>query len=101
MEPLEKLWQSVEGVVTYFICKACGRSMKADAKPNYCYADRMDYYENISDEDALKMGLDIPDGEIFEFPGDIKWNPISGKPCQGAGRTLHDFQRETMVRVLQ
>ena len=84
---------------TIFVCKMCGRSMRAEKKPNWCYADRMDSIENISDEDAVEMGLDIPEGETFEFPGDIKWDPVTGNPMIAGGRTLRQFQNAIMVEV--
>jgi hypothetical protein len=47
--------------MVFFVCKMCGRSVRAPNKPNFCYHDRMNSIENISDEDAVKMGL-------FTFP---------------------------------
>ena len=85
--------------MTYWVCKQCGRSMKAEAKPNHCYFDRMDAIENISDEDAVKMGLNIPEGKTFEFPGDLRWDPFLGKPMVSNGKTLRQFQNAVMVEV--
>ena len=96
-----------------YVCKMCGRSMRANEKPMCCYFDHMDAIENISDEDAVKMGLDIPEGETFEFPGDVRWDPVSGDPAHvmikkvGSGwpefivegRTLKQFQRAVMAEV--
>ncbi len=92
----------------YYVCKACGRSMISDEKPNFCYADRMDSIENISDEDAVKMGLSIPKGTLFEFPGDARWGPVKGRPMDlrewlkdnnyPAG-TLSQFQDKIMEEV--
>jgi hypothetical protein len=92
----------VEGAVTIFVCKMCGRSLRQDEKPNWCYFDRCDSIENISDEDAVKMGLSIPEGERFEFPGDVRWDPDSGRPMDaGPGDTLREFQRAVMAEVRQ
>lgn len=85
--------------MTIFICKMCGRAGRFNEKPNFCTADRMDSIENISDEDAVKMGIDIPEGETFEFPGDVKWDPVSGDPMVTGGRTLRQFQNAIMVEV--
>ncbi len=102
----------------YYVCKMCGRSMRSEEKPNWCYFDRSDSIEGISDEDAVKMGLDIPDGETFEFPGDVRWDPDSGEgrieprfidlrvglrqlPHGGivSGKTLAQFQDKIMAEV--
>jgi len=86
----------------YWVCKQCGRSIRQENKPFCCYFDRMDVIENISDEDAVKMGLSIPEGERFEFPGDVKWDPDTGRPMDtGTGATLHQFQNAIMARVRQ
>ena len=98
-----------------YVCKMCGRSMRAEEKPACCYFDHMDAIENISDEDAVKMGLNIPEGEIFEFPGDVRWDPVTGEPATVTlkkietgsgwpklvveGRTLRQFQDAIMVEV--
>lgn len=83
----------------YFICKMCGRAGRFNEQPICCYADRMDAIEGISDEDAIKMGINIPDGETFEFPGDIKWNPVSGEPMTASGKTVEKFQNSIMTEV--
>ena len=83
----------------YWVCKMCGRSMKAEEKPNWCYFDRCDSIENIGDDDAVKMGLDIPEGGTFEFPGDVRWDPFSGKPMMASGKKLKQFQNAVMVEV--
>lgn len=91
-----------------YVCKMCGRAIKAETKPNFCYFDRMSSIENISDEDAIKMGLfsftkgcpiTFPKVAVavtppassnidstmettivtFEFPKDIKYNPFTGR----------------------
>lgn len=102
----------------YWICKGCGRSIRQEHRPMCCYFDRWDGIENISDEDAVKMGLSIPKGERFEFPGDVRWDPDTGKPAKidlipqysesgwpeslvPIGRTLHQFQRAVMAKVRQ
>ena len=84
-----------------YVCKMCGRAGRYDEKPNFCYFDRMDSLENISDEDAVKMGLNIPEGETFEFLGDLRWNPITGYPAyaQTGDGTLKQFQNAVMVEV--
>ena len=81
------------------VCKMCGRAGRYDGKPNFCYFDRMNSLENISDEDAVKMGLNIPEGETFEFPGDVRWDPFSGKPMAAGGKKLKQFQNAVMVEV--
>jgi hypothetical protein len=86
----------------YWVCKMCGRAVRQEDKPNYCYFDRMNSIENISDEDAVKMGLDIPEGGCFEFPGDVRWDPDTGKPMTAGGEgTLRQFQNAVMARVRQ
>jgi len=46
------------------------------------------------------MGLDIPEGETFEFPGDVRWNPVSGVTATATeGSTLRQFQSAVMVEV--
>jgi len=86
--------------VIYF-CKMCGRAGRFDEKPNYCYADRCDSIENVSDEDAVKMGVNIPEGKTFEFIADAKWDPFTGDTVDNPspGRSLKDFQREIMEMV--
>jgi len=90
----------------FWICKMCGRSVRQEKKPKCCYADCMDSIENISDEDAGKMGLFIPEGERFEFPGDVRWDPDTGKRieapldyAQGQFYTQREFQESIMERV--
>lgn len=95
--------------MTIFVCKSCGRALKAETKPNFCYADRTNYIENISDEDAVKMGLfsDFKDefgyfdrefGKIvFEFPGDIHYDPYSGTSM--SLQKLGEFQDKIMKTV--
>ena len=86
---------------TIFFCKMCGRTMRADEKPNFCSFDRVDHIENVSDEDAVKMGVNIPEGETYEFPGDVRWEPFTGNVVAPVdGYTLQQFQREVMERVL-
>jgi len=84
----------------YHVCKACGRGLRTDEKPNFCYADRMDHLENISDEDSAKMGLHVPRG-TFEFPGDVRWDPITGEPTvpEVGGRTMAEWQDEIMEKM--
>lgn len=86
--------------ILYF-CKQCGRVARFNEKPNYCYADRCDSIENVSDEDAVKMGVNIPDGKTFEFIRDAKWDPFTGGKIINCvpGRSLKDFQREIMEMV--
>ena len=69
----------------YWLCKMCGRSLRAEESPNFCYFDRSDLIENISDEDAVKMGLfQFHDGEygdaefVPEFELDVKFDPFTG-----------------------
>jgi len=83
----------------FWVCKTCGRSMKAEDRPDFCYFDRMDHIDSVNDEDAVKMGLDIPDGETYEFPGDVRYEP-SGVPIgQCDGPTLSQFQDAIMMEV--
>ena len=89
-----------KGMSMYWVCKMCGRSIRQEQKPMCCYFDRMDAIEDISDEDAVKMGLNIPEGERFEFPGDVQWDPITGVTATATeGPTLKNFQRSIMERV--
>jgi hypothetical protein len=95
----------------WWVCKTCGRGLKAEKKPNFCYYDRMSYIENISDEDSVKMGLKFPeepigledDKEVFfpEFFGDVKYLPYSGRRLAfiAFGETLHGFQKRIMEKV--
>jgi hypothetical protein len=74
--------------MTIYVCKSCGRAVKAEEKPNFCYADRMDSIENISDMDAkYKMQLfQMPisaiwvSGICYEFPDDVRFHPYTGEP---------------------
>jgi len=86
-----------------WFCKMCGRGLDAKEKPNFCYFDRVDHIENVSDEDAVKMGLNIPDDSPYEFPGDVRWDPSTGKRLMVPydARTLQQFQRDIMERVFE
>lgn len=102
--------------LTIYVCKSCGRAVKAEEKPNFCYADRMDTIENIGDEDAKKMRLfSTPDsarwdfGILFEFPSDIRFHPVTGNalmpiftliPEQG-NFSLSELQNNIMKEVLK
>lgn len=102
---------------TIYVCKQCGRAMRATEKPNYCYFDRMDSIENISDEDAVKMGLfslskgvsAIMDNKNvwIEFPADVRFSIFKGNSFPSAiietlfsGLSLDDFQDNIMRRVI-
>lgn len=84
--------------------------MKAKDKPAFCYFDRTSSIENISDEDAVKMGLFSTtegtkmNGIIFEFFGDIQYDPMTGKMLSGDAvcttGTLSEFQDTIMGRAL-
>lgn len=73
----------MEGIV--YICKGCGRAIRTKTPPKYCYFDRLDHLENISDEDAIKMGLFsfgigmYIDDSLIEFPKDFKYSPSTGE----------------------
>jgi len=105
--------------MTIYFCKQCGRTGRFNEKPNHCYFCHIDHIENVSDEDAVRMGVNIPDGSPYEFPGDVRWDPKTGIPMLTmtferfdvgmkhlqdgnpiSGRTLKDFQRDVMERVL-
>ena len=96
---------------TVFVCKSCGRAIRAFEKPAYCYGCCMTSIENISDEDAKKMELFSKEGHmtftagsnvVIEFPGDFKYYPWTGSPVpQLPGIKLSDFQDEIMRRVRQ
>ena len=90
----------------YWVCKMCGRSLKSERKPNFCYFDRIDHIENISDEDAEKMGLftSFSSKEAFEFPGDLHYDPFTGESVKPghfhiAQFTLSNFQDQIMKKV--
>jgi len=92
-----------------FLCKMCGRTLKSETRPNFCYADRMDGESNgiegIDFERAQQMGIDetfLQSDEMFEFPGDIRFDPFTGKviPAVKDGKTLNEFQQNIMKRVL-
>lgn len=108
----------MEDKIITWVCKTCGRSLKAEEKPNYCYYDRTTAIENISDEDAVKMGLFslsngdpcIFDSKLFtiEFIKDVRYAPISGKPLMRehglfsdikSGYSLDDYQNKIMSGV--
>ena len=101
--------------MTHWICKTCGRAIKAEEKPVYCYFDRTTSIENLSNEDAVKMGLfelskgftaifsDGPNwAVIFEFPGDYKYHPFTGEqaPAVLSRGKLTDFQDQIMRKVI-
>ena len=96
--------------MTIYTCKMCGRGLKAESKPNFCYYDRMSSIENISDEDAVKMGLfsatkgEERDGIVYEFSGDIKYHPFTGDLITElgfcGGQRLTDFQNAIMRKVI-
>lgn len=102
----------MEPEITY-VCKMCGRSIKARQKPNFCYFDRSDQIENIGDEDAVKMGLfqsnivpvTLWDVENIEFGGDFQFHPFTGErinTIQLVGNPygkLSDFQDQIMKNV--
>ena len=96
-----------------FVCKTCGRAIRSEEKPNFCYHDRTTSIENISDDDSVKMQL-FRGGRnamaIFnsnftpldvEFPGDVKYDPFTGERIFGnnIGFTLSEYQDEIMSRV--
>jgi len=98
-----------------WVCKTCGRAIKSETKPSFCYFDRTTSLENISDEDSIKMGLfqlskgrtmtfsDEPHWTItFEFPGDFKYHPFTGEKASAMllGDKLIDFQDRIMQAVL-
>ena len=92
-----------------YICKMCGRAMRCEVEPTYCYFDRMDNsqamgLENVTDENATLMEItpqfiNSPD-EIFEFPGDVRYDPMAGTPIKGEGFTLTEFQDRVLERCL-
>ena len=86
----------------------CGRSLKSDEQPNYCYADRMDGESNgiegIDFERARQMGIDeafLQSDEMFEFPGDIWFDPFTGDSMSAVknGRTLDESQQKIMEMI--
>jgi hypothetical protein len=94
--------------MTIFVCKTCGRAIKSEEKPVYCYADRVDTIENIGDADAVRMGLFSGDGDFtqeslhFEFPRDVRYHPFTGKPMSISpfGKlSLSEFQDRIMTIV--
>lgn len=85
--------------MTFHVCKMCGRGIRCEEPPKYCYFDRMDMMENISDEDAVKMGLNI-DPSSAEFPGDVRFNPFTGQPVEMSfGVQLEDWQHGVMHKL--
>ena len=83
--------------------------MQSDYQPRYCYADRMDTLECISDEDAIQMGLfsyphviyDRDRGFVVEFLGDVRWNPFTGTAMVPPEDeyTLSELQDSIMEKV--
>ena len=99
---------------TVHVCKGCGRSVKTQKKPNFCYWDRLDHTENISDEDAVKMGLfshpeksvtfesyEKPEEFIAEFPGDVRYDVFTGEKMTPiiSLYSLSNFHEEVLSRV--
>ncbi len=95
-----------QNIFTFYVCKMCGRGIRAEEHPKFCYYDRMNSIENISDEDAQKMGLNIPllpdeIGLMLEFPGDLRYNPFTGNELVDyRGLTLSEFQDVLLKEVL-
>lgn len=102
-------------MLTIYVCKVCGRAIKSETKPNFCYFDRTSSIENIGEEDAVKMGLfsqskglqatfsDEPNWTVtFEFPGDYKYHPFTGEKAPGIllGDKLTEFQETIMQKVI-
>ena len=94
--------------VVIYVCKMCGRAVKTPEHPNFCYADRADaasaLLENISNEQAFMMGLDpkfvnLPD-EMFEFPGDVRFDPMTGASLRLEGVTLSEYQDGVLKQCL-
>lgn len=93
----------------YFVCKTCGRGLAAFDSPEFCYADRMDSMEEVSENDFRKMGLfkgimvalDKESDHVYEFPGDVRFNPFTGaeEEHRERGYTLDDFQASVMANV--
>ena len=98
-----------------YVCKICGRAIKSNVPPTCCYFDNCHSLENISNEDAVKMGLfelskgftaifsDGPNwAVIFEFPGDYKYHPFTGEqaPAVLSRGKLTDFQDQIMRKVI-
>lgn len=95
-----------------WVCKTCGRAIKSETKPNFCYFDRMDQIENIGDEDAARMGLfsttlGVPvilsQKFTVEFIKDLRYDPMTGEDLTHLnydnGQSLTEFQEEVMKRV--
>ena len=69
----------------------------------------MDSMEEISEDDFRKMGLfkgimvmlDQGSEHVYEFPGDVRFNPFTGleEDRRDRGYTLDDFQAEVMENV--
>ncbi len=93
----------------YFVCKTCGRGLASSHQPAYCYADRMDTMEEVSENDFRDMGLfkgimvalDREGSHAYEFPGDVQYNPFTGEEekARSRGYTLDDFQAHVMEMV--
>ena len=95
---------------TIYICKMCFRGLKNEDPPQFCYFDRMDSesqgLENISKEQAFLMGMkpefvNSPLCLLFEFPGDVRYDPMTGSAVNGEGYTLTDLQDEVMAKCLE
>lgn len=86
----------------YWVCKICGRAMKAEKAPVFCYYDGLDQIENIGDEDAeQKMKLLPVAAYAYEFPGDVRYDPYSGREFSSVGGfTLSEYQDQVMEEVL-
>ena len=102
-------------MLIHYVCKVCGRAIKSEIPPLCCYFDKCHSLENISDEDAIKMGLfsstpgveiDVGDQHvIFEFFYDARYDPFIGSrlyvvPPAPNGQSLAEFQNQIMQGVL-
>lgn len=91
-----------------YVCKMCGRAMKCEEPPKFCYFDRMDGesqgLESLDKEQAFFMGLRPlfvnSDEEKFEFPGDVRYDQMTGSAADGEGFTLTEFQDEVLEKCL-
>ena len=80
-----------------YICKICGRCFRSLEPPKYCYADGIENYEKISNEEAERIGVFFESHAVHEFPGDINYDVMTKEKIGAVGdTTLTGYQRELM-----
>ena len=80
-----------------YICKICGRTIRTDKEPKYCYADGISNYEKITEHEVEMIGAYFETESEYEFPGDVKYDPYTREEIPPAGdTTLTAYQRQLL-----